>query len=396
MIIKSFPSFRVAMLWLVLICTFTACRQKTSENNKSESVESGKNFYPEHVQITHAKGFSIAYHNHFKIVHIINPFDKGADTTRYLLLERGTEKPAGYDHYKLIEIPIRTLTAMSSMHVGLLGFLDSYDILNGLGNLQYVYAPEVIRRIDEGKIHEVGKDQGLNEEKLVTMHPDLIMTMGSAGGGMSHYQTLDKAGIPVMINSEWVETTPLARAEWVKLLAALLNKEQLVNQKFSVIEKEYNRLANLALQSKQKPTVISGLNTKDVWFLPGADSYMTRFLADAGSEYSWAKTKSIGSLSLAFEAVYPVALHADFWMNVGFDSKDTKKSILAMDSRYSDFAAYKSGKMYSYNGKVNDRGSNDFFESGTVNPQMVIADLIKIFHPELLPEHQLVYYKKLE
>jgi len=397
MILKNITlPLRSAVFLLSLFCFFNGCRSKTSKDEAQISVVKKKNDHPEKTRIDHAKGFTIAYFDHFKIVNIISPFEKTADTTKYLLLERGTKKPAGYQDYQVIEIPIRNLVAMSSMHVGLLGFLDSYDILSGLGNLQYVYAPEVKKLIQEGKITEVGKDQGLNEEKLVTMHPDLIMTMGSPGAGMDHYQLLAEAGIPVMINSEWVETSPLARAEWVKLLAALLNKEELVNKKFSVLEKEYETLADLAKTSGTKPQVISGLNTKDAWFLPSGDSYMAQFFRDAGADYHWSTLKASGSLSLSFETVYPVALQADYWMNVGFNSKDTKKDILAMDSRYSDFQSYKTGQMYSYNNRVNDKGSNDFFESGNINPQTVLADLIKIFHPELLPEHELVYYKKIK
>ena len=383
----------------LLLCLFLitpGCRSKKENNDETAVHATGKNHYPEKVILAHAKGFTIQYYDHYKIVHIISPFDKSADTTKYLLLERGTEKPSGFAGHTVIEIPIRSLGALSSMHVGLLGFIDSYDILAGLGSLQYVYAPEVIKMISNGKVVQIGRNQGLNEELIVSMHPDLILAMGSPGGGLSNYKTLDEAGIPVMINSEWVETTPLARAEWVKLVAALVNKEGVVNTKFSVIEKEYDRLTALVNQSKRKPFVLSGLNTKDVWFLPGADSYMTRFFNDAGAYYHWGNRKSKGSLALSFESVYPVALNADYWMNVGFDSKDTKNSILAMDSRYGDFKAFKSGQMFSYNNRVNDKSSNDFFESGNVNPQTVLADLIKIFHPELLPDHQLVYYKKLQ
>ena len=393
---KNLPFFKVALLLLFATNLFVGCHSKTEHSGGAKSPSHDQTNYAHRTEIKHAKGFTIQYYDHYKIVNIISPFDKSADTTKYLLLERGTTKPDGFTGYKVVEIPIRSLAAMSSMHVGLLGFLDSYDILTGLGSLQYVYAPEVIKMIAAGKISEVGRDQGLNEELLVSMHPDLIMAMGSPGGGLSHYKTIDEAGIPVMINSEWGETTPLARAEWVKLAAALLNKEQIVNQKFSVIENEYKKLVDLAKKSKSTPSILSGLNTKDVWFLPGADSYMTQFFGDAGADYHWRNTKSDGSLSLSFESVYPVALTAEYWMNVGFDSKDTKNGILAMDSRYSDFKAFKSGQMYSYNNRVNDKGSNDFFESGNVNPQTVLADLIKIFHPELLPDHKLVYYKKLE
>lgn len=396
MTIKNSPALRALALLLCLFSVLSGCRSKTNDNEQYAAAASGKNYYPEKVKITHARGFTIEYFDGYKVVQIISPFNKTADTTRYLLLERGAKKPEGYADYQTIEIPIRSLAAMSSMHVCLLGFLESYEILTGLGSLQYVYSPEVNKMIADKKISEVGRDQGLNEELLVSMHPDLVMAMGSPGGGLSHYKTLEDAGIRVMINSEWGETTPLARAEWVKLVAALLNKEPLVNQKFSVIENEYNRLAKLADQLKNKPTVLSGLNTKDVWFLPGKDSYMTRFFEDAGGDYHWRNATSTGTLSLSFESVYPTALKADYWMNVGFDPKDTRKSILAMDSRYSDFKAFNSERMYSYNNRVNEKGSNDFFESGNVNPQTVLADLIRIFHPELLPDHKLVYYKKLE
>ncbi|WP_149241984.1 ABC transporter substrate-binding protein [Dyadobacter sp. 32] len=395
MITNKFLASTKALWPLCFLILNYGCRSKTETNNSALNA-SDSSFYADQIQIKHAKGFTIDYFDHYKVVKIISPFEKTADTTRYILLERGAKKPEGYSDSKLIEIPVRSLVAMSSMHVGLLGFLESYHVLTGLGNLQYVYAPEVIKMIQKGKVGEVGRDQGLNEEKLVNMHPDLVMTMGSAGGGMGHYKLLEDAGIPVMINSEWVENNPLARAEWVKLLAALLNKEELVNKKFTVLENEYNRLKTLAATANNKPTIISGLNTKDTWFMPSGDSYMAQFFRDAAADYPWSAQKAAGSLSLSFEAVYPDALRAEYWMNVGFDSKDTKKSILALDARYADFKAFKSGQIYSYNNRVNEAGSNDFFESGNVNPQTVLADLIKILHPNLLPEHELVYYKKLE
>jgi iron complex transport system substrate-binding protein len=396
MISRNISIFSRTAFIIVFSLLFTACQTETSKSNEPVQELGEKKYYPEKASIKHAKGFTIRYFDHYKVLHLLSPFDKTADTAKYVLLQRGTKKPAGYLDYKTIEIPIKSMVAMSSMHIGLLGFLDSYTVLTGLANLDYVYAPEVIAMIEAGKIAEIGKDQGLNEEKLVTMQPGLVMAMGSPGAGIGKYQTLEEAGIPVLINSEWVETTPLARAEWVKLVAALLNKEELANRKFAIMEKEYNKLAELGKQAKTKPTIISGLNMKDTWFLPAGNNFMVQFFNDAGSKYHWSNTQAAGSLALNFEAVYPVALHADYWLNVGFDSRDTKEDILAQDSRYSDFKAYKSGRMYSYNYRVNEKGSNDFFESGNVNPQTVLADLIKILHPELLPGHQLVYYKQLK
>jgi iron complex transport system substrate-binding protein len=384
------------VLVLFLYFLLQGCGSEKTETGQVKTTDSKKDFYPEKLEIKHARGFTIRYFNNYKIVEISNPFEKSTDTTRFLLLERGTPRPSGYIDKQVIEIPVRSLAATSSMHIGLLDFLESLETLKGFGGTQYVYSPKVLQLIQEGKIQEIGKDLGLDEEKLITANPDLLMVMGSPGAGMPKYQTIADAGIPILINSEWMEKTPLARAEWVKLLAALLNKEELVNRKFSIIENDYQRLVSLAKKAAAKPTVISGVNTRDTWFLPSGDSYMARFLSDAGADYPWSDAKANGSLALSFETVYPVALKADYWMNVGFSHKDSKKDILAQDARYSDFKAYRSGRMYSYNNRVNDQGCNDFFESGNVNPQIILADMIKVFHPELLPEHELVYYKKLK
>lgn len=348
------------------------------------------------VAIRYARGFTIRYSGPYKFVSIMSPFDKSVDTVRYVLVPRGTPAPKGYAASQVIDIPLRSIVAMSSMHVGLAEFLGAEDLIVGLGNLKYVSSPKVIQRIDAGKVREVGRDQTINDEQVITMQPDLLMAMGSPTARLDHYRTIRGAGVPVLINSEWVETTPLGRAEWVKLLAALLNKETLVNQKFAKVEQEYNRLAALTKPVASKPTIISGMNSKDAWFVPDGDSYMTRFFLDAGGKYPWVNRRATGSLPLNFEAVYPVALTADYWLNVGMMSVDSKQSVLAKDVRYADFKAFKTGRLYSYTKRVNSRGSNDFWESGAVNPHLVLADLIRILHPDLLPKHQLVYYQQLK
>ncbi|MCE7041043.1 ABC transporter substrate-binding protein [Dyadobacter sp. CY312] len=392
---KEFIMRRILLLiWLTV--GFIGCKTKERDSNEQNSKNSSQNFFKERVEIKHAKGFSIEYFDNYKIVKIISPFEKTTDTTKYILVQRGTTVPDILKNNTVIEMPIRSLALTSSMHIGLLSYLNSEHVLTGLSSLQYVFSPKVIAMIDSGKVAEVGKDQGINEEKLISIHPDLIMTTGSPSSKLEHYQLLSDAGIPVISNSEWVENTPLGRAEWVKLMAAFLNEEALVNEKFAKTEAEYERLAKLAGSSKNKPLILSGLNTKDVWFMPNGNSYMARFFKDAGGNFPSQATKDAGSLPLSFESVYPTALKADFWVNVGFDSRDTRNSILRQDKRYADFNAFKTGKMYSYNNRTNSRGSNDFFETGNVEPDVVLADLIHIFHPELLPDHTTVYYKQLK
>lgn len=384
------------LLSILLLCwLLISCSSSSSLYDKTESQFSGKALFNDKVKIRHAKGFTIDYYDHYKVVKILSPFEKSTDTMSYVLLQRGTPRPKEFAENQVIEIPVRSLVVMSSLHIGLVGFLEAEDILTGMGNLKYVSSSKVIERIKSGKIVEVGKDQGINEELLITMRPDLVMAIGSPVSKINRYQSLRQAGIPVMINSEWIETTPLARAEWVKLMGALLNKEDLVNRKFQVVEEQYNRLAGLARKAKSKPSVITGMNSKDSWFVPNGNSYVSKFLQDAGGSYHWMNTKATGSLPLSFETVYPIALKADYWLNVSITNIQSREDILAKDNRYADFQTFKTGQIYSYNKRFNNNGANDYWESGAVNPDKVLADLIRILHPELLPDHDLIYYKKI-
>jgi len=388
--------FRLSLPVFLLFWILSACSSSSSLYEKAEIQFTSKDLFSDKVEVNHAKGFTIDYHGNFKIVKILSPFEKSTDTMTYVLVQRGTVRPKGFSENQFIEIPVRSLVVMSSLHIGLVGFMQAEDVLTGMGNVKYVSSPKVIDKIKAGKIVEVGKDQGLNEELLITMHPDLIMAIGSPVSKINRFQSLKQAGIPVMINSEWVETTPLARAEWVKLLAALLNKEAVVDKKFREVEKEYNRLANLTKKVSLKPSLITGMNSRDSWFVPNGNSYVCKFLQDAGGSYHWANTKATGSLPLSFESVYPVALKAEYWLNVSILNIQSKEEIRAKDSRYSDFKAFKTGQIYTYNKRMNAQGANDYWESGAVNPHQVLADLIKIIHPELLPKHELIYYKQVK
>lgn len=343
----------------------------------------------------YAKGFTIAYTGRYKVVTILSPFEQKTTATRYLLVPRGMAHPAGYPDSRVIETPIRSLVGMSSMHIALADFLGAANVLVGVGDLKYASAPRVRQRIAAGQIFEVGLGKQLNNELLITRNPDLVMTTGWPGEGLTRFQTLSAAGVPVMINSEWVETTPLARAEWVKVLAALLNKEDLVNEKFGRVAREYQRLAALAQTAVRRPSVVVGTPFKDVWYVPDANSYMAQFLRDAGAAYHWDQTNSpSGSLALSFEAVAPVALAADFWLHTG--SLTSKAGLLAQDARFAAFAPYKTGRVFNNNRRTNAQGANDYWESGALHPDVVLADLIRILHPELLPRGPLYYYLPIQ
>jgi iron complex transport system substrate-binding protein len=382
---------RTWFLYCAALLFLFSCNQPASKN--TSAAGGGGDTAQVRTAIKYAHGFTIDYYDGYKLVHILDHSSGRMDTLEYILVQKGYSVPAGHPKAQVINIPIRTMVAMSSMHVGIADFVGVADRITGLGSLQYINSPIVRENIKAGKTVEVGLEGNLNNELLISMHPDLLMAMVNPESSAGKYKVLTDAGIPVIQNAEWLETTPLGRAEWVKLMAALTNKEALVNRKFDSVAKTYDSLAQLGHQAKTHPHVIIGMPYQGSWFLPAGDSYMAHFIQDAGGDYKWADTRGNGSLSLSFESVAPEALTADYWLNIG--SVHTRQEIAAKDTRYASFQSFKTGKLYNNNKRTNDLGSNDYWESGAVNPHVVLADMISILHPELLPGHTLVYYKQL-
>jgi iron complex transport system substrate-binding protein len=375
---------------IIVLCVFAAFGCGNSRTQKAETniVKSSSQPFVT-TQIKHAKGFNIEYFPNYKLLQIFSKLD----TQNYVLLPSGISSPKGYQKWQIIEIPVKSLIGMSSLQIAMAGFAESPNVITGLASSKYVSSPKVRANIKAGKVIEVGEEGTVNSEAIITAKPNLVMATGNSTASFSKYQNLLNAGIPVVLVSEWLEHSPLGRAEWVKLMAALLNKEALVNAKFAKIEKEYNRLASIGRGASTKPSIIVGMPYKGSWFVPDGTSFMTQFFKDAGASYNWYNVKGNGSMGLSFESVAPVALKADYWINSG--TVNTKADIAALDERYTYFKPYKTNTIYNFNKRVNDFGSNDYWESGVVNPHLVLSDLIKILHPEALPNYQLFYYKQI-
>ncbi len=389
------PSFFSPLLWMAVLA-FVSCGQPSSKHASGEDSGKGaaEKVVFEKAVLKYAHGFSIDYYDHYTVVKILNRNAEKNDTLKYLLVQEGTEPPTGYEGVQVITIPVKSLVLMSSMHVALADFVGVTDRIRGLGSFSYISSPLVRENIKAGKITQVGLDGNLNDELIITLHPGLLMTMTNPDASFGKYKTLIDAGVPVLPNAEWLETTPLGRAEWVKLLAALVNREGEVNRKFDSVAKTYDSLAAIGHRAVTRPRVIIGLPYKGTWYTPAGESYMAQFLKDAGAGYEWADTKGTGSLALNFETVAPEALRADYWMNIAL--ADTKEEIVAKDRRYAGFRPFQTGGIYNNTNRIGDQGSNDYWESGAVNPQVILADMLHIVHPELLPDHTLYYYKQLK
>lgn len=366
---------------------------------QSESVSAGDgsgestDLFAEKVTIEYSAIFDVEYHGNYKIVTVKEPWPGASSGFTYLLVQKGTQKPAGVAADKVIEVPVDSLVSMSTSYLPHLESLGLLDKLIAVDAFAWVSSPAVLKRIDEGAMKEVGSGPTVNVELLVEMEPDLIMAYGQ-GGEWDTHPKLEEAKLPYVINAEWNEGTPLARAEWVKFMAVFFNAEAKGNEIFDRIETEYLTLAAKAKAVTNKPTVFTGAPYQGTWWIAGGASHAARLLADAGANYIWADDDSSGSLMLDVETVFAKAGEAEYWLNTGY--WNSLAEVKAADERFPKFAAFKAGSLYNNNLRMSPGGGNDYFESGPANPNIVLADLIKIFHPELVPEHEFYYYKKLD
>ena len=344
--------------------------------------------------VRYARGFTIEHFDRYKEVKILNHSAASTDTLDFLLLPAGVAVPPGHGQAHVIRVPIQSMIVSGSTHIAQADFAGVADRITGVGNGQYVINPIVREGLRTGRVRQVGLESNLNNELAISMKPGVVMTMINPDGASGEYKTLTDAGIPVLPNADWLETTPLGKAEWVKLMGALTDREELVDRKFDSVVDAYQRLTAIGTAAAVRPSVVVGMPFKGTWYAPAGGSYMAQLLRDAGATYHWSDTKGAGSLALAFETVAPEALTAEFWLDVG--DVNSRAAILAQDARFGAFRSFRSDAIYNYTRRVNDAGASDYWETGAVNPQWVLEDLIRILHPGALRADTLIYYKQIK
>ncbi|MEL7834909.1 ABC transporter substrate-binding protein [Fodinibius sp. Rm-B-1B1-1] len=380
--------------WFVLFSFLGGCQ--SNHNKDADSQSDAKDLsvqFSDSVHADYAEGFRITYQDDHKLLEILKPFQDRVDTLRYSLVPREIVDEVEVENTTEIPIPIKSLLATSTTHIALVEMLDAVDVITGMAGADYVYNEDIRKGIGSGDIASLPQGE-LNKEAVLAMGPDLLMVSGGQSSDFDNIRMLMDSDINVMVNSEWLETTPLGKAEWVKVLAALLNKETLTNKKFNAVADKYNRLQSKVDGVGEKPMVINNMPYKGAWFVSGGQSFTAQFLRDAGADYPWYDSDETGGLRKSFEVVYEIGLEADIWIHPG--AAESKEDVLAKDSRFKDFKAFKTGEIYNNNRRMSLSGGNDFWESGVVHPEIVLADLIKIFHPQLLPDHKLHYYQKID
>ena len=374
----------VAFLFIIIIVA--SCSAKKTETK--ESVTSNTN-----TIIKYAEGFKVTSLGKATRVEVTYPFQGATSGYTYLLVHKGDEIPDHDAKTKVIIVPLSSIVCTSTTHIPFLNYLGETNALVGFPSTDYISSDIMRARVDGGKVLELGIDKGINMERLVSLKPDMVMgyTMSSDYG---QFKKMEELGIKVVINAEYLEKHPLGRAEWIKFMALFFDKEKIADSVFNAIEKEYIEVKAKADSIKQRPTVLSGIVYGDAWFLPGGENYASRLFRDAGGNYIYGDDTSNGFLQLSFESVYNKAHNTDYWIGVG--SFNTLQEIKDADVRYAKFDPFIKKQVYTYNARMGAKGGSEFMELGYLRPDLILKDLVKILHPEVLPDYQLYFHKKLE
>ena len=346
--------------------------------------------------LKHAKGFKINRSNDFKTIEITKAWPEAEKKYIYLLLTKEQAAKTIYnkkDYDGVIITPINKTVVTSTTHIPALELLGVEKTLVGFPGTDYISSEHTRKLINEGKIRELGKNEGINTEVLLELNPDVIIGFGVDGVNKT-FETIKKAGIPVIYNGDWVESSALAKAEWIKFFGVLFNKEKEADSIFNAIERDYLAAKDIAKQAKHQPTVLSGAMDGDAWYLPNGSSPEAQFLKDANVNYLWSETTGNGSLALSFESVLVKAKDADLWLNPSYYS--SFEQLEKANSLFTNFEAFKKKNIYTFANKTGETGGVLYYELGTARPDLVLKDLIKITHPELLIDYEPYFFTKLK
>lgn len=376
-------------LYKALFLSFFAFTIGCKQNDKTETTKSTAS---EEV-IQYASGLSIHKYTGYSVVKVTNPWPDANRDFTYILQEKNASIPDSLQQYTTIQVPIKSIVVTSTTNVPFLEMLGVENKLVGFPHTDYISSVKTRALIDKGIVKNVGQNERLNMEKLIDLSPELIVTFG-VDNNNPMIKNLEKSGLKVMIQGDWMEQSPLGKAEWLKLYAALFGKEKEANQLFDNITKEYKQALSSVTNTKATASVLYGNMYKDQWFVARGNSWVAQFLKDAKANYLWADLEGTGSLGLPFEKVLEKAKNADIWIAAG--TYKTLEELGSSNPHYSQFMAFGKKNVYTFESKLGATGGTVYYEMAPSRPDLVLKDYIKIFHPELLPNYTLTFAEKLK
>lgn len=377
-------------LYLLIVGGLLGC---TSKNRKTE-VTSTPSYALQSIpqmKVKYAQGFSLDYKGDTVIVSVCDPDDSTRYRGRYALIRGGdaNNSHVSKEFDAVINTPITGTICMTTPQLSYFLSLNALDKVVGMASANMLHNHQVLDAIQSGHIGRIGMEGDFDIEQVIGLSPQIILVSPFKRGG---YDVIRDLSIPLVTFLAYKESHPLGQAEWVKFVGMLTGKEEQAQHLFDEIEERYNNLKQLTSNVEHRPSVMTGELRSDNWYVLGGKSYIAQQIRDAGATYFLKDNEETGGINLDFEKVYALGEQADFWRMMNLKAKDgfSYQSIEQTDPRYADFNAFKKRQIFYC-----DLQNKPFYEEVAMAPDVVLADLIKIFHPHLLPKHKTVYYHLL-
>ncbi len=366
------------LFYFSILLVFASCKGFSPEK---------KITHPSNDEVCYAKGFSITSKDDKTIIEVYNPWDDYNILATYELVKQGTPITSTNQ----IQVPVKSITSLSSTYLGMLEMLDARDKIIAASNANWICDTLLYERYEKGKITDLGNDLNVSAEAVISGNPDVVLRY--------IYQSPDpidpvisNAGISMVYLIEFMEEHPLGRAEWIKVVGALLDKREEADSIFKKIELNYKTIKQLAQQVSKQPKVVTGSIYKGIWYAAGGKSFVAQLINDAGADYLCGGDTTTGSIPQSLEYVLQEYEGADYWINVNAKSLEEINDI---EPRSKILKAFQEENVYYYSKRENPNGGLDYYESGIVRPDLLLQDLVTIFHPDL-EQKETTYYKKLE
>lgn len=375
---KGATSLTLLTLVLFLI---TACGNK----GKTVHLTGGDT-----VRIEFASNLSIIRHEGYTQIQVRNPWDTLQTLHTYLLVKEEDELPSSLPEGTVVRTPLKQALVYTSMHNQILAELGSFEAIKGVCDAQYIKLDFVQKGIEAGKIVDCGSSLSPDMERIIALNPDAILLSPYENNG--GYGKLGKLGTPIVECADYMETSPLGRAEWIYFYGYLTGKEDVAERIFEQVKKEYQQLSFMAKQQSHRPTVLCELKSGgSTWYIPGGQSTTGLWIEDAGGQYVFHDLPFSGAKPLPMEQVLEKAAEADIWLFKYHQSTaKTYRELAGEESMYTQVKAFKDRQVYGCNTHF-----QPFYEYAPFHPETVLKDLISILHPHLQIEGKPMYYSRL-
>ena len=371
---------------VLILIVFYSCNKK-----KSDTITEGTFLYNE--EIKHAEGFSIDHYKEFTKVTINNPWSNDQKPyAEYYIYKSGNTKNKVIEKGKYqFSAPLSSLIVNTFSYFEFLDLLNELETVIGVSDGSRIYNPTILGKIERGTVRDLGDPFNPNIEKTIELNPGAVINSAYAQIDSFSERVLN-IGVPVIYSLEWMENTPLARAEWIKMIAAFFGKGDIAISIFDDIEMRYNEVKNKVEGINNQKSVLAGDNFQGTWYLPGGNSFNAALFRDAGLSYIFEDNKQSGSIGLDIESVLTEMGNTDIWFGC---EVNTYNQLMNKDSKYRLLGPVKSKNVYNYNNRTTFLGGNDYFESAIANPDLILSDIVKASYPQLLPNYSFSYIKPL-